>query len=234
MFFASGDVMLKRVLLGLGALTLSSAFAVAAETPNGITTINDGKITVTTTVGEHSASNWHALIPAGKTVIFSNLATQYPDGTYICCYSYTISGGSSSLGRSFWGAAAFKPTANATASEIELGLGLVSGSNKVFVTLNADNDGVPGKVLASGRIGSLPKFDTCCALAHAKFGTPVAVTAGTQYWVVVLTNASDADTYATWNMNSTQQINSLPCALNVGNTGWEALTCLPGPALAVY
>jgi hypothetical protein len=227
--------MLKRVLLGLGVMAFSSAIAVAAETSNTTTTSDNWRMSLTGQAGEHSVSNWHAIIPAGRTIIFSNLNTHYPDGTYVCCgYAYPISGSSSASGKSFWGAAAFTPSADATASEVALGLGLKSGTNKVYVTLNADSHGHPGAVLATGVVASLPALESCCALGHAKFKTPVPVTAGSQYWVVVLTNGSDADTYAGWYMNSTEQINPLPCAINVGNGGWNALTCLPGPAFAVY
>jgi hypothetical protein len=227
--------MLKRVLLVLSGLAFSSAIAVAAETSNEITTITGGKITVTAPTADHSRSNWYALVPAGTKPAFSNLDTKYPDGTYFCCHSYTISGPTSTLGKIYGGAAGFKPSATATVSEIALGLGYTSGTNEVMVTLNADNAGVPGKVLASGKATSLPALGSCCVLSHVRF-KGVALTAGTQYWVAVFTLKSDANTLAGWNMNDTEEVSEIPCALyttTAGTAGWTAGGCL-GPAFAVY
>ena len=226
--------MLKGVLLGLAAFVLFSATgAVAADTFNGIATTGDGKTTVIAPTGDHNLSNWHALVPPGTTVIFSNLDVKYPDGTYFCCLSDTVSGPTSQLSSTHWVAGGFQPRANASVSEIALGLGLVSGTNEIIVTLNADNNGVPGKVLASMKATSLKALGGCCTLATVKPTTPVAVKAGTQYWVALQTNKSDASAWAGWNMNDTEEINPLPCAFNTG-TGWAATGCLPGPAFAVY
>jgi hypothetical protein len=76
-----------------------------------------------------------------------------------------------------------------------------SGANQVNVSLYSDSDGTPGTLLAGPvTVKDLPDFYSCCKLANAEFASPVAVTAGNQYWIVANTPASGtgSDFYGVW------------------------------------
>jgi hypothetical protein len=75
------------------------------------------------------------------TTIFSNLAYPYTNGLYWAGNGYVTSGPKSDWGTEFWEAAAFTPTADVTATEIELALTYFDGTNAATITLNADNGG---------------------------------------------------------------------------------------------
>jgi len=60
----------------------------------------------------------------------------------------------------------------------------------VNLSIYNDASGAPGTLLAGPvTVTNLPSFGTCCTLAIAYF-SPVAVTGGTQYWVVADAPAS--------------------------------------------
>ena len=52
------------------------------------------------------------------------------------------------------------------------------------VGLYSDNAGVVGTLLATGHASTIPVFGTCCQLVTVNIKS-TAVTAGTQYWIVV-------------------------------------------------
>ena len=75
-----------------------------------------------------------------------------------------------------------------------------------------------------------PNFPSCCALAVARF-TPLALTGGTQYWVVANTPVSGrgSDFVGVWNWN----YKILPFAGSNGVNGWSAEIGDTWPAGAV-
>lgn len=220
--------MIKRVLVALVATAFVGAAAQAAGV-NGATVSKDKRIT---SVAHGSSVYTPARMPVGAgKLIWSNIGYKYPNGLYFCCYGNTISGSGSLVGQTFWLAASFTPAADATVKEIDAGVGWVSGTNNVIVTLYNDNGGVPGKVRATGAASGLTTFGGCCGLAI--LNDRVAVKAGNTYWVSVTTDGADSDTWAAWNFNSTDQINGVSVATSNGGAWTNVGGEIPAPSFAV-
>lgn len=183
-------------LLCLAVLSLTMA-AFAAEN-HGTTTSKDGRITI---AGKGSIVSSTFQKPANQTFIYNNLSS-YPLGTYWCCEGWTISGPNSVVGETFAVGMPFTPSANYTVTEIVVSVGYVTGTNSIQVYLDADDNGLPGATLAHFYLQNEPTFGSCCVYQYNP-GLGVAVTAGTQYWVVVAPGG--ADTWAAWNDNDTNE-----------------------------
>lgn len=154
--------------------------------------------------------------PAGLKKIYTNLGTSKTD-----LYSNSasgISGPNGAYGRAYSIALPFTPKFNSTVTEVQVAVGYAgSGTNQVNLSIFADAKGKPGKRLAGPvTVKNLPKLGTCCTLAVANF-TPVAVTAGTQYWVAANEPlhgpGSDFDGGWSW------VVKQIPTAINDG-FGW--------------
>src|SRR5208282_2106166 len=118
------------------------------------------------------------------------------NAVYFSVFGNTIDQGVNGFPFLIWQGNAFTPTTSATATEVAVGLGdLDSGHGSIQLSLYSDNAGIPGTELATGT---------------ATLSTSVALTAGTQYWVVVSTTAAETDIYG-WNFNTTN-MNPLPAA----------------------
>jgi hypothetical protein len=208
--------MIRKSLLALAALALASTTALAAN-DIGATVSKDGLKTMVPQGAVHTFVRGGIRDPK-LTEIFSDIGVKYPKGLYFCCYGGTIGGPTSQVGQ-IWQAEAFTPTANATVTEIDAGVGFVSGVNGVTVGLYTDASGVPGTALISKDATGLGAFGACCALVAVKDKTGAAVTAGTQYWVVISTDKKTTTTWDAWNMNSTDQVDPIPFASNSGS-GW--------------
>ena len=87
----------------------------------------------------------------------------------------------------YWSAAAFTPTANHTVTKIEVGVGYVEGTNGLTLALYNDASGVPGTQIKAFAVSGLPNFGSCCMVVSATDYAGIAVTAGTQYSVVMKT-----------------------------------------------
>jgi len=149
---------------------------------------------------------------AALQTIFDNLGGAYPLGVYWCCSGATISGQFSEIETEFWAAAAFTPSVPLRVTAIKLAVGYVSGNAAhVTVSLNADAGGVPGAVLRSWDVSDIPNFRRCCSVVTKRDSAGIPVMAGTQYWVVVSTE-DDSDVFAVWNLNDTDQVNTIPTA----------------------
>lgn len=169
---------------------------------------------------------------AGLTTIAGNLS-KYPFGTYFCCYGYTISGPQSFLGTAYWIAIPFTPATTMTAKKIEVSVGWGgSGPNGVTLSLNSDASGLPGPAIASVDATNLQDYGLCCQLVSAGGGAGVTVNAGTQYWVVVSTDASTATTFDAWAFNSTDMRSYAFASYNSTSGVWGASEgLLPGYAV---
>ena len=95
-----------------------------------------------------------------------------------------------------------------------------SGANQVNLSIYADSGGVPGTLLAGPvTVTNLPSAGTCCLLAVATF-SPLAITGGTQYWVVADTplSGTGSDFSGGW---AAVIKPDLPMATNCGScSGW--------------
>ena len=117
--------------------------------------------------------------------IFTNFS-HYKLATYFSIWGNTIAQGGSNFPFQTWVAEAFTPAADATVTKIETSAGRQSsGSHGFEISLYSDASGVPGSVLQTVHVDSLPQYGECCDVSTANFMTGVPVTAGTQYWVVV-------------------------------------------------
>jgi hypothetical protein len=96
----------------------------------------------------------------------------------------------------------FTANQTGTLAQITVALEYISGPNSATISLMTDAGGVPGAVLESWAVSSLPNFD-------GNFHTPTSVndvtnqqlTNGTTYWVVIST--ASASSQLAWNWNST-------------------------------
>lgn len=198
------EIIVKKTLtlLSLVAFLCLSLTAFAAS-KNGIVTSNGGRVT-TATHGASMSIGSGFQPDAGLSAIYNNFSN-YPLGMYWCCQGWTISGPNSLIGATYADAMPFTPATNATATEIAVGVGYVTGTNGVTVSLNADSGNLPGSVIAHFDGAGLPAFGSCCAVIFKSSSKGVALSAGTQYWVVVQTSNNTADTWDAWNDNDTNQ-----------------------------
>jgi hypothetical protein len=164
--------------------------------------------------------------------IFSNLAARYPKGAYWCCQGYNVMGSNSGLGEQ-WMGAAFTPKADRTVTKIAVAAGYSQqGPNGMVVSINDDNNGVPGQALQTWNVSGLPRFGDCCALVVVSDASGVPVSAGKQYWIVLSTNSNETDTVDGWNVNDTDQVDSEPLASYTSGK-WTAFPSTPGVGFAV-
>ena len=139
---------------------------------------------------------------AGLTIIAGNFS-RYPLATYFSVFGNTIAQGGSNFPFQVWEAMPFTPKANATVTKLEVSAGRQGGGTTGFeLGLYSDDNGVPGNLIAGAHVSKLPSYGQCCAVASLSDPAGIPVTAGTQYWVAVTTNANDTDIYA-WAFNST-------------------------------
>jgi len=203
--------MKKSVTLWLACATL---FALAAHTAFAA---NKSKINYEFSADGKTVrvTNPPAPVPGPQNdatikTIASNFS-KYPLATYFSIWGNTIAQGGSNFPFQTWVAVAFTPTADATVKRIQVSAGRQSTGVQGFeVSLYNDASGVPGTVLKTVHVSNLPIYGQCCQVATANISAGVAVTAGTQYWVVVSTTAQDTDIYA-WPFNSTD-MSSHPAA----------------------
>jgi hypothetical protein len=162
---------------------------------------------------------------AKLVTIAGNLAS-YRSGPYWAFEGSPVTGPDGERGfPENWRAVAFSPSADHTATTLEVGVGLVSGTNGLVVSLSRDDKGIPGKAIATAKLKNLPAFGTCCTIETATLTKGASLKAGTQYWVVVSTNKSEATTNATWMYDDTDQVDSFLeasyCPSNCGSgPGW--------------
>ncbi len=85
--------------------------------------------------------------------------------------------------------------------QIDVAIGLVVGTNRIFLDLYDDAGGQPGSVLESAIIdGQMGQFGQNNLPIVALFSGNTLLADGVQYWVIAST---DTDTWAAWNLNST-------------------------------
>jgi hypothetical protein len=229
--------MFSKKLLVLTALVFAAAAAIAAAQNDVVSRGNGtsvwGKHARMTLVPEPDASRTTTHIQdSGLVTIFSNLAVKYPKGKYWCCTGYNVMGPAQG---EQWMAAAFTPGADHTVTRIEVAVGYSQGrTNGVVLSLNRDNNGVPGKALKTWNVSGLPRFGTCCSLVVRSDNSGVPVNAGQQYWVVLSTNSKELDTVDAWNVIDTDQVDPATVATYPGtNNRWNVFQTTPGLAFAV-
>lgn len=185
--------------LVISAFILLACFAASAQSNAGAVAINGGRNAIY--VGKPDRSFPAARPNAGLVTIYSNLGT----GNNV----YNSIAGTGVLGLHVpnmlfpeWLAYSFTPTADHMVTQIQVGVTWVQGPNGVILSITADNPtGGPGQPFKSWRLPNLAVFGSCCTLQTVNLTTPVPVTAGTTYWLVVRTPEANQSTWAVWNDN---------------------------------
>jgi hypothetical protein len=150
--------------------------------------------------------------PDAKYVkIFDNQA-QHPSGKYWGGTEVVIVGGSGdSLFPDNQIAAAFTPSANHTAAVIEAAIvnpGLGMGTSGFVLSLNQDDNGVPGTALLTAQLPGLPNngLGLCCAEVVGTIPNGIALSGGKQYWIVLSGQNGQTSDGAAWDQNATDQM----------------------------
>jgi hypothetical protein len=235
--------MCKKAILTLAVLALASVtvFAVNKDGVDGVVLSKDGRRAIVT----KGAQSVTRMTPSNDTTlvkIAGNLATAYPKGSYWCCSGFTLTGPTALSGfPEFWEAVPFTPSANHTITKVKVAVSLIQGTNGLVLSLYNDASGLPGTAIKTWQLKNVPNIATCCTV-ETKGTIGIPVTAGTQYWVVVKTDANDPDTFAVWNDNDTNQVDASPvafyCSQDVSgscnnNDAWTTFQAVQGPAFAV-
>jgi len=165
----------KRILLMAGLLTILNLALLGQATEQPRMLHHTGKLRVYVPSQE---------VPQGLTEIYSSLGTD-PKHLYNWLATWFVSGPNSILYFSNFIAMPFTPKSNSHVLQVQTAiLWDRSGADQVNLSIHADRNGHPGKLLAGPvTVTNLPTH-SCCELAVANFSSAVPVKGGTQYWVV--------------------------------------------------
>lgn len=234
--------MLRMTNFTLVALSWFVAMVTGAD-GFGVVHDRDGRMLVTT----RSSADFspRQVEDLSLVTIFSNLGTKYPKGVYFIKAASSQMGPQNSFGFSqYWNAVAFTPNASHNVTKIEVALGHSSGANKIVLSLNSDNGGVPGTAIRTWHPQNLPNFGSCCATVVVRDDGGIPVSAGVQYWIVASTNNQDSDFSGGWYYNTTDQVDVVQeayyCSDDHGGTcganndRWTLFPDAPALAFAVF
>jgi hypothetical protein len=227
----SQKLLVSTALVFVGVTAIASAQNDILPAGNGRTVWGKhARITVVTEPTPSFATT--NLNDSGLITIFNSLAARYPKGAYWCCEGYNVMGPNSGNGEQ-WMAAAFTPGADHTVTRIAVAVGYSQqGTNGVVLSLNDDNNGVPGQSLKTWNASGLPRFGDCCTLVVKSDSSGVPVSAGKQYWIVLSTNTNEVDTVDGWNVEDSDQVDPATVA-SYTNNKWTVFQATPGLAFAV-
>jgi hypothetical protein len=136
-----------------------------------------------------------------QTTLYSDLGTG--SDVYNCCSGWTISG-TGTVGESFTSANEFVDGVTGAVTQLELGVGYVTGTNSFFAAMYTNNGGRPGTLIDQwSGLSSSTTFGQCCGLITITGITGVDLTAGTSYWIIMGPTNLSATTWEAWNLNST-------------------------------
>jgi len=160
--------------------------------------------------------------PAGLKNIYSNLKSK--TDLYLDTVGRADEGPNSFSGGSQFAAMPFTPKSNSHVSQVRVAVQYYIGANQVNLSLYGDTNDAPGTMLAGPiTVANLPNAGTCCTLAVANFSS-VAVTGGTQYWVVADTplTGTGSDFQGVWDFVAVD----VPQAVNIKGGGWYGFSGL--------
>jgi hypothetical protein len=208
--------MTKRTLLGwlVGLMVAGAAWGQAAN--DGTITINGGRNTILMRApSEPFVPAVRASSKLGE--IYSNLGKG--SKVYNSISGYGILGPDAGQPWPQWVGCGFRPKADHTVTEIQVGATYDQGTNTLLVSLNEDNKGIPGKALHTWHFSKLPVFGQCCTLQTAKYAKGIPVKKGKLYWVVLRPQHQFKDTYDVWNNNFAGTQGTF--SNNIGS-GWDS------------
>jgi hypothetical protein len=142
---------------------------------------------------------------------------------YNCCTGWTISG-TGTVGTSFTAANLFTSGLTGSVTQIDLGVGYVTGTNSFYAAIYQDNGGLPGAQVAGAlwtNLSSAETFGDCCGLVTIANISGVSLTSGTQYFMVVGPTSTSSTTWEAWNENNQGATNLDLYSTNGGST-WNS------------
>jgi hypothetical protein len=165
---------------------------------------------------------------ANADIIYNNFG---PSGSYETDLAWTVSGTTSAFG-AVTSAMEFTASLTAAVAEVDLAVGLSSGTNSVVVSLMTDNGGTPGLLLESySFVNQMGTFtDNNPPLVGISVTHPLLM-AGTNYWLVVAPGATD--TNADWNQ-TTQDVRGTLAQSTDGGATWSSFGSEPLGAFEVF
>ena len=139
-------------------------------------------------------------LPAmADSTLYSNLGT---DPVYQCCNGWTVSG-TGTVGTSFTSANEFTAMASGSISQIDIGVGYVTGVNSFYAALYTDNGGLPGtQMWRQDGLSSSQNFGGCCGLVTITGITGVSLTAGESYFLVLGPESTTDTSWLAWNYSN--------------------------------
>lgn len=142
-----------------------------------------------------------ALPAMADDTLFSNLGSG--SDVYQCCAGWTVSG-TGTVGTSFTAANEFTAMASGNITQIDIGVGYVTGVNSFYAALyTVGGDGNPGTQL--GRwddLSSNQPFGGCCGLVSITGISGVSLTAGESYFLVLGPEDVNSTTWEAWNYSN--------------------------------
>ena len=155
-------------------------------------------------------------------VAFSDLGNP---PSYNCCSGWTVGGQNSIVGL-VRDANQFTSLTSGQVTQIDVGLGWVTGTNAATISLWTSANNLPGTMLGSWDVSNQPVFgSTSNILTTISVGPGITLTAGDQYFLVV---EGASDTWDAWNMNDQGAVGLLE--QDSGN-GWSQF---PGSTLGAF
>jgi hypothetical protein len=138
---------------------------------------------------------------ADDNTLYSNLGTG--NDVYQCCNGWTVSG-TGTVGTSFTAANEFTAMASGSISQIDIGIGYVTGTNSFYAALYTDNNNLPGTQLGMwSNLSSSTTFGQCCGLVTISGITGISLTAGQNYFLVIGPMNTSDTTWEAWNYSNT-------------------------------
>jgi hypothetical protein len=141
-------------------------------------------------------------LPAmAQTTFFTDLGTG--SNVYNCCSGWTM-GGSGTLGNYVYDANEFMAGATGNISQIDIGIGYVTGENSFFVALYSDSNNLPGTLLGQwNNLSASQQFGGCCGLLSITGITGISLASGQDYFLVMGPESPSSTLWAAWNNNTT-------------------------------
>jgi hypothetical protein len=136
-----------------------------------------------------------------QTTFYSDLG---PTGSVYQSGTGTTMGGSGNLGNYYYDANEFMAGASGNIAQIDIGVGIVTGTNSFFASLwTANGSGLPGTELGQwNNLTSTQTFGGCCGLVTITGISGINLTAGQSYFLVIGPTTNSSTTWEAWNWNN--------------------------------
>ncbi len=147
-------------------------------------------------------------LPAmAQTTFYSNLG---PTGNvYDCCEGWTM-GGTGTLGTYYYDGGNFTAGSTGAVTQIDIGVGYVTGTNSMFAALYTSSNNLPGTLLGQwNNLTVSQTFGGCCGLLSITGITGIDLTAGQSYFLVMGPMTTGSTLWDAWNLNTTGATDTL-------------------------